>query len=316
MDYIINMLARPKKITTSQMDEKNVDKAMNIYLKNAIVSLCSVKIHNPEIECLLYVNFNVEKSIHDLLYRFGIKIILLDFGDHSIGDQYNWNIVNYRYDVMRNLCNFINDSDRIIMLDTDTICINKLTAVYKEIGSHLLMYDVQHSLDHKDREAIINNYKKLYGCDSIITHYGGEFIGANGLLLKKLYQACCKVIKDSNDITGLTNWNDEHITSIAINNDLIYNVRNANAYINRYWTGRGFYLTSTNYISNPVSIWHIPNEKRYGFLIIYKYFLKHADFPKVGRMAKIFGFHRAKRPFSIKFYSSRTINRILSSWNK
>ncbi len=310
MDYFINMLARPEQITTGQMDEKNVDKAMSIYLKNSVVSLCSAKNHNRDIECLLYVNFDIGDYFTEIFKKNDIKIRRLAFGKHSMGTNYNWDIVNYRYDVMRDLIANISVDDRAIIIDTDTICVASLTSVYNEIDSNLLLFDVQHSIDHIDRKAILDNYQRIYRRPANVTHYGGEFIGANGLLLKELYQSCNQVINDANNIPDLLRWNDEHITSIAVNKEMSGSVHNANQYIYRYWTGRGFYLASTNYIFNPVSIWHVPNEKKYGFIKIFDYFMEHNRFPELIYIAKQFGFPKAKRPFSFRFYLGRTLNRI------
>lgn len=295
------------------MDEKNVDKAMSIYLRNSIISLCSAKKLDRKIECILYVNFDIEKDFAYAFKKHGIQVKHLAFGNHSMGGHYNWDIVNYRYDVMSDLCDSISDNDRVIIIDSDTICVNPLSSIYKELDCNLLLFDVQHSIDHRDRKAILNNYQRIFGLEANITHYGGEFIGANGRLLKELYDSCKEVIQESMKIQDLDNWNDEHITSIAVNRNMTSHVHNANPYIYRYWTGRGFYLTSTNYIHNAVSIWHVPNEKKYGFLRINKYYMKHDQFPELMKMAKILGFPRAKRPFSLRFYIARIVNKIQTS---
>ena len=76
-------------------------------------------------------------------------------------------------------------------------------------------------------------------------------------------------------------------------------VINAAPYIFRFWTGKVFYLVSNVTESNPVCIWHVPNEKETGFIRLYIYYIKNKEFPSADRVAHIFGITKAKRPFSL-----------------
>jgi len=75
---------------------------------------------------------------------------------------------------------------------------------------------------------------------------------------------------------------DELVLSIAadrlVNSGKI-TVRPINPYLNRYWTSSYFNLISTNYKFNPVSIWHLPHEKKDGLLTLYDCIQKHNDLP-------------------------------------
>ena len=77
---------------------------------------------------------------------------------------------------------------------------------------------------------------------------------------------------------------DEFILSVVA--DSKNNIKNAGAYIYRFWTGR-FRLISTNYRFNQISILHVPAEKTEGMLRIYKRYIakkKKPSKPKVHRM--------------------------------
>ena len=300
MKYCVNMLAKPMKITTTQMDEHNVNEAMEIYLKNAFVSLTSVKSNNTDIECILFMNFKCNNHYVNKFNDNGIKLEYLEYGKHIIADGFAWSIVQYRYDILEYMSKIMLDEDQLLMLDTDTICTGSLNNLFEEAKYNILLFDVQHDCQHPDRKNIIDNYYKIYGEeDRYLIHYGGEIIVGNGILIRKLYECCLDVINASEKIEKnikLINWNDEHITSIAVHRFLRGSVNNANAYIYRYWTGNNFYLISSNYKNNAVCIWHVPNEKSNGFIYIYIFFNKYHRFPSVGKLIKIFGITKSKRP--------------------
>jgi len=83
----------------------------------------------------------------------------------------------------------------------------------------------------------------------------------------------------------------------------------ANAYMYRFWTG-DFYLVSTRTVSNPVCIWHIPNEKETGFLRMFAYYQKRKAFPSVEKSASMFGIVKAKRPFTWDTFMGRLIRKL------
>lgn len=299
MNYITNMLARPKAIRTKQMASiSDVEKGMDIYLKNSFVCLKSVKLNNPDVHCMLVVDYDLSSHWHNQFEQNDIEIVKVEFGGFQISDQFDWGIVQYRYDVMQYLCQRMTDTDNVIMLDTDVVCVGSLNDIFEEITYRVCLFDVQHAKSLKDRNNILNNYLKIYPdethCELI--HYGGEFIGANGYYLKKIFVASKEVMAESNSVDNLVNFNDEHITSMAIyKNWSTIPVNNANAYIYRYWTNPDMFLISTNYKYNPVVLWHLPFEKDKGFLYLYKFLTQNNKLPDREKMSVLFSFPEAKR---------------------
>lgn len=301
MNYVVNMLAKPDAMRTKQMSAvKNVEKGMEVYLKNAYVCLTSVKMYNPDVIPMLAINFELNQVWKDSFEKWGIELKYVKFGEFKISDEFDWGIVQYRYDVMKYLCGLLDLNDNVIMLDTDVVCTGDLSDAFDEIKYRLCLFDVQHSKSAQDRKCILDNYRKIYSdtthCELI--HYGGEFIGANKKFLQMILDESTAVMRKANEVEGLENFNDEHITSIAVYN--LWNqipVNNANAYIYRYWTNRGFYLASTNYFYNPVVLWHLPFEKDKGILLLYKYICKKERIPDKTVMAKIFGLPPAHRSY-------------------
>lgn len=301
------MLAKPQKITVSQLqkDVQNVEKGMRLYLENSFVCLYSVKKNNPDVKCILFTSFDIGEEWKKRFSDADISIIQIEFGKYQIGSQFDWGIVQFRYDVMNYLCNNLDLDDNIIMLDTDIICVGSLDTAFSEIDERICLYDVQHNANHPDRLNIINNYSKIYSVKSkkYITHYGGEFIGSKIKYLNQLFEESVQIMNLSEKINNLTNFNDEHITSIAVDNlRKILFVNNANAYISRYWTSKGFYLTSTNHTFNAVPLWHMPLEKNRGFLFVYNYIVNNNRIPSKKSLISIFGLPTAKRHHPITNY--------------
>lgn len=175
MNYVVNMLARPEKVRVTQLSHNvKVDSAMDLYLKNSYVCLRSVLLNNPNIKCLLIVSFEIDKKWRALFDKIGVEIIYVKFGGFTIDDKYDWGIVQYRYDVLQYLCNYLKADDKIILLDTDVVCVGKLDEVFAELTERAMFYDVQHPCNHPDRLNILNNYQKIYNTDvrTYFTHWG------------------------------------------------------------------------------------------------------------------------------------------------
>jgi hypothetical protein len=119
-------------------------------------------------------------------------------------------------------------------------------------------------------------------------HYGGEFIAGTRVKLSGFAEKCeelyCRMLDRLDSIDR--SMGDEFLLPGAA--DIMKaDIIRANCYINRYWTGFGFYLVSTNHVWNSVDIWHVPVEKERGMLKLYRYFLKKGKFPRAGRSARM-----------------------------
>lgn len=308
MVYAVNMLVRPKTMTVSQMTNKKVESAMEIYIQNSIVCLSSVITRNSQIKAVLCTDFDLPEPYGGICAELGIEIQHVEF-KLEVASRSDWSIVNYRYCVMEHLCRTLCDEDVVMMLDTDIICVDSLGDMLDDLHGDIMLYDVCHSRGNRDRENILLNYRQMYGRDCNLIHYGGEFILTRVENLKKLHRSCLDVIAVSNDHTDLRNFNDEHITSMAVYRDLRPLAHHAGAYLSRYWTGR-FYLAATNWKNNPVPLWHLPVEKQTGICRVYRYFRKHHQFPEKEKMARLFGLPRPHRPDRIRYLLGKVFRKL------
>lgn len=294
MKYIVTQVAQPKKNKVPQMQGagvKKVSDAMAVYIKNAIVSLASAKMWNPDAVCILNCNFEVPEELRQVAERAKIQLLQVPYGKYKSNEAFSWAITQYKYDSMDFMVNEVmKDDDVLILLDTDTVCVQKLDDIFEEAEKGLILYPISHGYRHERRHSMIRNFQKLYGedCDNLV-HYGGEFFAGNRQALGELLQSCMEVIEKARQREDLEPWDDEHILSIAVERQLKQKVYPALEYIYRYWTNQ-FYLVSTNYFYDPVRIWHLPSEKNYGMMVLYEYFCRHQKFPTIEKMAAIMGF--------------------------
>jgi hypothetical protein len=292
MKYVVNMLAMPKSITTSQTGTIDIEQAMKQYLKNAYVSLVSTIMNNPDINAILCTDIDIDVDYPEMAHVFrkhNIRISHVKYGTITIESKSAWSICNYRYDVMKYLVETMNSDDIVLMLDTDTICVSSFADLFDDLHYDLFLYDVNHRHSNSDRTCILDNYQMVYGKTSNLVHYGGEFICSRISIINELLTSCLKVIEMTNNFEGLRNFNDEHITSIAVYEYMRHKVHNSESYIYRYWTNK-FYLVSTNYHANPVSIWHLPDQKGLGLIWLYNYLVRTHHLPDINKMAKAFDF--------------------------
>ncbi len=178
MKYAATMLARPRSVKVSQMPFKQVDKAMDTYLKNAYVCLASVKLYNQDTECLLITDFELSEHWNTAFKKYNIKVCQVPFGNYILSDDFNWNITQYKFDAMKYIADTINDDDRIIIMDTDVVCVHSLSSLYEEMADAICLFDIQHSLENNDRKCIIENRRKMYPENQFpnCTHWGGSLL--------------------------------------------------------------------------------------------------------------------------------------------
>lgn len=297
-NLIINVFAFKDNYNTSpQLGNNSKKDTIDVYMKNIFVSLKSASINNPNDEVALIVNKELEKKYLKNFEENNIKVIVIPFKKYVMPKQFKWALAFFKLCALEYVVNNL-DYDKVLMLDADTVTTGALRNLWDEARYGILLYNVNHNISHKARQLIIQDYKKIYNLDDNIIQYGGEFICGTRVDLIKFMKECNNVFQAIKEI----NYNishetgDEMIISIAARR--YGRITDAGAYISRYWTG-SFYLVSTNYYNDPVMIWHLPGEKKRGFIYLYKYYSKKKTFPNKMKMAKIFGLLKPKRPLTI-----------------
>lgn len=265
----------------------NVEQANDIYLRCAFVCLMSA-IRNGEADrAILVTNISLDKQWNLIFRNENIEVIVVESTDRFVVDsQAEWNITQYKYEAMWSVCSKLNPMDNLLFLDSDTITVGNLADIFSEIADgSLMLYDTRHSYSHPSRKRIRENYMQLFGEGNPV-HWGGEFIAGKVQQVMTFLSECCDIVDRMKNTQGLQNVADEHVTSIAITRLSGVQIRNASAYIYRFWTGDP-YIVSTNYYFDRVVIWHLPAEKVSGIREVYQYYIKHAVLPNVEFIAKV-----------------------------
>lgn len=309
MNVYVNAFAFKENYGASmQLEKKSDSEKTDIYLKNIIVSLVSAKRQNPQDEVLLVANMEVKPEYQAILDREQVRIRVVPFDKYEMPKDFPWALAFYKLKVLDYLAREC-DYERILLADTDTVTMGSFADIWQEVDYGLMLYPVNHAFSHEHRDAIREDYRKLFpGENRNIIHYGGEFVCGRKEALQE-FMSYCDLVYDkikARDFSMMKNAGDEAILAMAAalyrEKALLYE---AGSYIFRYWTDEKYYLIATNTVNNPVTIWHLPSEKDRGMLVMYDYFMKNNTFPDREKAAEMFGIVKAKRPMNVDTIKGR-----------
>ncbi len=286
----------------------NLSKKSNLvdtYLSNTCVSLISAKLNNPKDDVKLITNNEIPKKYRDLLTNNNIEILFCDYNKFTFSSDYKWSLAFYKLCsldyALKNL-----DYDNYLLLDTDTISIKPFAAIWEELDSKILLFDTMKSLESEQCQTLNTEYSDLFNINLKLTNYGGEFIAFNKRIGLKWIEQCERVYNKMVDRGFKTTIGDEFIIcSVAADNEGI--IKNANPYINRYWT-QDYYLVSTNYFYEDICILHLPAEKEGGMLKIFDFYLKNHKMPSLEKIRK---FTNLPYRDNLKGYIKKKIKKII-----
>lgn len=268
-----NIILIPYAYLSDTSSGKNIkSQNLDIYLRNICVAAISARQNNPKIiDVAVVTNIDLETKYKEILQKYHIQIIKMDFTFFRFANNYLWNLAFYKLNVMYQIThNF--DYDSFIYLDADVYVQSSLENVFKETENNILLYDINHGLQTGNYRTFVGETNEFLHNHEYLTHYGGEFFAANKTQGKLFSEKCLIIYQQMIDQNFTTTIGDEFILSIAAQ-ELKQQVKNAGAYVYRYWTGMNR-LVSTNYAFNPVAVLHCPIEKNRGLLKLYKKIIK------------------------------------------
>ena len=280
----------------------------NTYLKNICVSLISAKRTTADVDVALVCNVDVPEEYDTILKNNGVLIFKESFDSFLFKNNYPWCLAFYKLCALGKMID--KGYDYYVYTDADVYVQSSLENVFEELQDNILLYDINHGLGVKDYRIIGDEFVN-FGVSKYTTHYGGEFFGASRDNAKDFLSECFSVYEEMLKKDFVTTKGDEFILSVAASR-MKTKIKNAGAYIFRFWTGR-FYLVSTCYKYNEVSILHLPDEKEKGMLRLYNYFLKKQSFPKKEKVHKICHLSRKSKTVLIKSFLLKISGRNLKS---
>lgn len=222
-------------------------------------------------------NIELPAEYAEVLETAGVKVMRYEFDRFSFDGKYTWSLAFYKLCALSHAVE-LDEYEAFAYLDSDVYVQGDFADIWKECEAKVLMYDICHGLQVEDYRRFMKEATAFIGKDALgVTHYGGEFFAANKENAKAFVAACEKVYDEMCQKEFQTSCGDEFIISMAAAQSRLP-VRNAGAYVYRYWT-RSFHLTSTNYEYNPVVVLHVPQEKEYGMVAMYNRYVRKGVIP-------------------------------------
>lgn len=261
---------------------------VKVYLKNAGVALVSAKYYNPDCDVAFATNLSrsdLPDAFLELLDHWKIQVIEIPFDTFRFPGNYTWSLAFYKLCVLKKIAKMGYQS--VCYLDTDVYIQGSFEKIWNECQQNMMLYDIDHGLNAQDYVSLCDEVERFCGERKFITHYGGEFFAATVKNAELFSEACeqiyCKMIEEN----FVTTKGDEFIVSIAADT-LRGSIKNAGAYIYRFWTGSDFRLVSTCYEYNRVTILHLPGEKEHGMIKVYDRYIQKGIVPTDQKAWKLF----------------------------
>lgn len=256
----------------------------DVYLKNSYVALNSCKYFNKDVEVALVTNLELNDYWIKLFRESGIRIFKVAYDSFVFEKDYGWSLAFYKLCALKAVVEM--QYDNIILIDTDTYTQRTFEDIWKECEYNILLCDISRGLYNGDYRIFCDETQNFLGNKEYLTRWGGEFIAGSREKLICYLNECEKIYHEMVKRKFITINGDEFIESIAAWH-MRTEVKNAAAYIFRYWTAYRWHYVCSNYQSNPVCILHCPREKDYGLVKIYNYMRKHKRIPTAKKVYRL-----------------------------
>lgn len=278
---------------------KKSDDKLSLYLKNCCVSCVSAKANaGCDTDVALVTNLDIPKIFRNILEKAEVKVLMVDFDYFNFNGTYDWSLAFYKLNALYHAVNELK-YDNYAYLDSDVYVQGSFSDIWKECSKKIMMYDICHGLQVEDYQRFLEETTKFLGSETLgLTHYGGEFFAANRENAKLFVDECLTIYDEMMDRQFKTSMGDEFISSLAANR-LSGSVRNAGAYVFRFWTRR-FHLMSTSYQYNPAVVLHVPQEKDFGMLKIFEKYIVKGKLPIRKKMWQLL--HLSSTDWKISLY--------------
>ena len=273
------------KASPSMKGMKNANNLQEIYIKNAVVSLVSIKQHNPKTDVGIVVNFELEEKWRKELDSANIIIWSCEYNSFRMPKSITYSLSYYKICAFKFLVE--NTSyEKYCFIDCDTFSVRDYAALWEECEKAFMIVPCDDTLDHPVRSEIINIYEKVFEKQTKIIHYASGFIISNRKDILILIKKCEDIYSRLMDIKASPSGGDEVIWSLALANAQL-TIHSPKAYcllsnigLKEYWVDKA------DYRDTHIVMWHLPTEKRYALIWAYDYYIRTGELPKARKMAK------------------------------
>jgi hypothetical protein len=197
----------------------------------------------------------------------------------------------FTLDVIEHLAHQHNEFDYLILLDSDCIMRGRLDGMLEKLAGEEAAifayepgYPTNMVANGQSRASLTLALSYFSGqlVAAPIPLYGGEFYGLSGKSLPKLAKRIASFwewMKTVGIATFGDNLTEEHVMSVALAQSGGA-VQSAAALTKRIWTAAAF--STVDGSESAIPIWHLPSEKKKGFVGMYRHWQEHKGFAAMG----------------------------------
>lgn len=258
---------------------KNVNNQYITYIKNCCVAcLSAVKNAGNNSDVLLVTNHIVPQPYDDLLRSHGVNIKIVPFDKFNFGsfdksgNTINWQLAFYKLCALAYAVDEL-DYDYYSFIDSDIFVQSSFENIWVEANNNILLYNLHEPLNG----YMVVEMREYLNTNENLTHFGGEFFAASRALARSFIDSCDDIFTQMKNGSYFTQSGDEFITSIVAKT-LKESIKDANAYVRRYWTG-SYRMVTNDYKSDTLAILHLPAEKEYGIVKLYDRYISNGKVP-------------------------------------
>lgn len=271
----------------------------DIYIKNTIISLVSIKKNNPNVDVGLVINIDLDEKWSQILKSNGIIIWKCPFESYKMPQSFVYSLSYYK------LCAFDyllqhTDYKRYCFMDCDTIAVKSFDDIWIEVENAFLIIPNESSYKAKVRGEINSLFTRLTGEDNkTLTHFSSGFIAGKKSDLITVLNLCSDTYQQLMGLKNLIiNGGDEIVWSLSLFR-FPNRIHSPRAYCLLSFASATNYWIDKEYYDDPnVIMWHLPGDKRYSLIWAYNYYMKKEVLPSMKQMARASRIRKVRTHFS------------------
>jgi hypothetical protein len=266
------------------MGKSSSSKFVGIYLKNCIVFFITARKFNPTANLLLFTNTELPEKLDGLNFRqmidqLGVTVVRVNFDYKTPPGYYGaWRNQFFEFSIFQKMLGLSkNEHDLFMLTDSDCVITGDLAPVWEKARSGCLTYDMgyaeQYSINGLSRAEMKTVYGQLLNkkLEHPPKYYGGEFFLANIASIKLIVDDFVQLwpVLLQRHQRGELKFNEEaHTLSYLFYKNGLED-QTANEFVKRLWT-QPFIFRNVEEKDQDLLVWHMPHEKKYGILRLFK----------------------------------------------
>lgn len=264
---------------------------LEMYYRCMVVCYASLRRLYPQAHLVLYSNRELPDPFDTQLKSFGVVTEACAeryVGDKAFGNGFPGCL--YTLDVIETLARKPPVGiDTLVLIDSDCVVRQRLEGL-EEFGQgagRMVAYEPGYPTNmvangqSRASLTLALSYLSNHLIPDPIPLYGGEFLLASIKSLPRLADNIERFwtwMRTQGRETFGDQLTEEHVLSAALA-DRDLDVRSTTRYVKRIWTADAFSTVDGN--ESAIAIWHLPAEKKKGFVSLYKYCQRHGGFSEL-----------------------------------